>query len=154
KTGGLPLAILPARGLHHPFTERNDEAIFLGEGNELGGEKQTEIRMTPADQRLRARHVAGDRVDDRLVVYLELLPAQRAPPGVLEREAVEGRRIHRPREGLVAVAALLFRLVHGRVGVHEKRIQILPVERIDRNTDARVDDDLLTGKLNRMRETR
>ena len=35
ETGSLPLAVLGARGLHDPFTERNDEAVLLGKRDEL-----------------------------------------------------------------------------------------------------------------------
>jgi hypothetical protein len=47
---------------------------------------------------------------------------------------------------------MLLRLVHRRVGVHEERLEVVAVDGVDGDPDAGVDEDLLAGDVDRMRE--
>ena len=86
---GLPGAVLGAGLLQHPLAQRHDQAVLLGQRDELRGEQQAQLRMAPAHQRLGADRRAGPGIHDRLVVELELLPLERAAQGVLQREPLQ-----------------------------------------------------------------
>ena len=108
--------------------------------------------MAPAHQCLRRHRLGRAGIHDRLVVDLELLPLERPAQRVLQGQPLERGGVHRARVGLVAVPALLLRLVHRGVGVHQERVEILPVERVDRDPDARVHEDLVPVHPDRMRQ--
>ena len=96
---------------------------------------------------------AGIRVDNGLIVHLELVSVERAAQVVLQRQPLERGCGHGLGVGLVAVAPLLLRLVHGGIGVHQQGIEVLAIEGIDGDADAGVDEDLMGADPNRMRET-
>ncbi len=152
KPGVLPGPVLQAGSLEDPFAHGNDQTVLFGDRNEFGGQQQTQLRMPPAQQRLSRDYRAGVRVDDGLIVHLELVSVQCAAQVVLQRQPLERGCSHGLGVGLVAVPALLLSLVHGGIGVHEQGVEILPIEGIDGDADARVDEDLMGADPNRMGE--
>ena len=78
--------------------------------------------MTPADERLHRGDLAGDEVDDRLVVEDELLLLHRELELAAQLAPVHDVALHARREEHVAVASRTFRGVHRNVGMtHEAR---------------------------------
>ena len=86
---------LAAGRLEHPFAERNDQAGLLGERDEFGRRDRCRDRMAPAHQRFEAAIARVARVEQRLVVDLELLFAQRLAQVDLEPAARLQLRVHR-----------------------------------------------------------
>ncbi len=72
---GLDLA---AGGEQHPVAERQDQAAFLGDRDELGRANQAALRVAPANQGFDADHLAAEQVDLWLVVQHQLVIGQRA----------------------------------------------------------------------------
>ena len=68
----LPHSDLPAGLLDGPLTERNDEAAFLGQGDELHRRNDAAAGVEPAHERLDTGEAAGSEVDRGLVVEDEL----------------------------------------------------------------------------------
>ena len=58
-------------GLQRPATELDDQAGFLGQGNELHGGDETVVGLVPAHQRLEAGYVAAIQRHDGLKMHLE-----------------------------------------------------------------------------------
>src|SRR4051794_4511895 len=99
--------------------------------------------MAPPQQGLRANDRSRVRIDDGLVVYLELTALQRPTQIVLERQPLKRGRGHRLGVGLVTVASLLLGLVHGSISVHQERVEVFTIERIDRDPNAGIDENLV-----------
>ena len=75
-TGFLPVFRLPGRRFHHPFTQRQDQAGFLGQGNKLHRANQF-IAMPPADKGFRPEDLPAPAGHLRLIEQLELLHLNR-----------------------------------------------------------------------------
>ena len=146
----LPGAILGAGRPKHPLAERHDEAVLLGERDELAGSSSPSSGWR---QRTAPRPRCGAPVSGRRRSAGSAARTPRAPaPGEASFSSVSrciAARVHRPRVGLIAAAALLLGLVHRGVGVHQQGLEVLAVVRIDRDADARVDEDLVAGDANR-----
>jgi hypothetical protein len=57
--------------------QRNDQAAFLGEGDEAFGGQQPFLGMAPARERLAADQLPRHDIHARLVMELELTPVER-----------------------------------------------------------------------------
>src|SRR5262249_12661837 len=68
-----PGCSLGAGRLHQPLANLRDHAGFFGERDELVWQNYAFGRMPPADERLRSADPERLRIDDRLVVHLELV---------------------------------------------------------------------------------
>ena len=86
----------------------------------------------------------GGRVDDRLVLEEELAGVQRAVQLGVQRQAVALLGVHAGVEELPAVAALVGRPMHGRVGVRSSSSRHA-VARVDRHTHAEREEQLVTA---------
>ena len=86
---------------HHPTAQLDDLAAFLGNLDEAIGHQHAQFRVLPAHQRLDAQQTPAAKIDDRLILYEELLVSDRA------RDVG-----HQPH-------ALLQHFLHGRLERHE-----------------------------------
>ena len=141
-----PHLALAAGLLQGPQADRHDEPAFLRDRNELGG-RYHPLLVIPAQQRLGAQDAAGLQRHDRLKVQHEFMALQGAPQLQLQLRVPLGARRHVVREALEVVAPFALGVVHGEVGVAQQRVGVLVVHRIDRQTDARREVELMARDL-------
>src|SRR5437667_10882924 len=78
----------------HPFTNRYDEANFLGHGNEdIRGHHATN-GVTPANEGLKTADLISLNVDDGLIIQLELAVSECLPQVELETASRLHARVH------------------------------------------------------------
>ena len=82
----------------------------------------------PAQQRLGADDLAGREIDLRLIVKPELIVAERLAQIAVELRRLLGARLQIGGEEAAEIAAFVLRLVHGEIGVLQKRFGIDPSE--------------------------
>ena len=97
----------------------------------------SQLRIIPAKQGFHGDHPACFDAADRLVVQRERILLQRTAEASLDVELSLSRRVHRLREELVVVPSAAFCPVHRHVRVPDERLGVLPVEREDRDSNAR-----------------
>ena len=139
----LPHASVAARFGEHLAADVDDEAVLLGDRDEVVRGHQPACRVLPAHERLEGHDaVLGER-DDRLVLHHELVFLQRAAQIGLELEPGHRRRVHLGFVDAVAAFALALGAVHRGVGVAQELVGSVAVR--PRVGDARtgVDEDLL-----------
>src|SRR6185503_2728251 len=100
----LPGAELARGAFEHEQAKIDDEADFLGDGNEFRRRHAAELGMIPPRERLEAGHRAIFEAYDRLIVDADLLALQRPPQFGFERQPVGLARTHRGLEQFDAVA--------------------------------------------------
>ena len=108
-----------AGGFQHPTADRQDEAGFLGEWDELARRDQSAFGMRPAQQRLGADPFAV-AIDLRLIVQHETALANGDAKRRLRFGADGERRLHVGIEEAQRVAPRRLRFVHGDVGLLEQ----------------------------------
>src|SRR5580700_4130405 len=113
----LPAARLPAAFAQNPAADRHYEAALLGDRNEMTGRDQAALRMTPADEGLRAHDRTRLEIDLRLVVQHELLLLQGVTQAGLEGLPLECADIHLGLEELVVIAATVLGVEHREIRV-------------------------------------
>ena len=145
----LPLAIIGADAVHHPLADVQDEAGFLGQRYELGGRDVAVPRQAPAQQRLGADHAAVAQVHLGLIQNDEFVALQGAAQLALQHQALDRRRIHVRNVERTRIAAILFRVVHGRIGVADQVDDVLRVVGADGDADAGREVDLLLVHVER-----
>ena len=129
-----PSCRLAAGAVQGPFAERDDQAGLLGNRYEYRRRHRSAQRMGPAQQRLAGRHPAGAQVDQRLVIQMELLGAERFAQIELERAALLHRLLHVHGEETMAAAAAVFGRVQRHVGLLQELVGVNAV--IRRHGDA------------------
>ena len=72
-----PEPCLPARLAQHPRPKWTDQAVGLGQRDELVWQHQPALGVVPADQRLDTGEAAAAKIELRLVVQYELAALQR-----------------------------------------------------------------------------
>jgi hypothetical protein len=132
----MPGADLRAGRLQDPLPNRHDEPGHLRQGDELGGWDQAELRVLPAQQRLRPPNLAAAQVHHRLIVEHQLAVLERLPEAVLEGEPLERLGVHGRGVELIVVPALVLGPVHRGVGVADQRLHVLTVGGIEAHADA------------------
>ena len=139
----LPHAGVAARLGEHLAADVDDEAVLLGDRDEVVRGHEPAGRVLPAHERLE-RHdaVLGER-DDRLVLHDELVVLQRAAQVGLELEPGDRRRVHLGFVDAVAALALALGPVHRGVGVAQELVGVVAVRAREGDSGARVDEDLL-----------
>jgi hypothetical protein len=70
---GAPGEELGAGGAQDPLAELDDQAVLLGDRDEVGRADEPAVRVLPADQGLDVPDGAAGQVDDRLVDQAELV---------------------------------------------------------------------------------
>jgi hypothetical protein len=131
------------RGIEHPVADGVPEAGFVCERDESGGQHHAALGVVPAKQALGADHFAGLRLDDRLVVELELLSLERAPQRHLDLQPFGAPRGELGREEPEAVPPELLRVVHRRIGVLEQRLRVGSILGMDRESEAAAHVDVV-----------
>ena len=137
-----PMGRLHAGGAQHPFAERQDQAGFLGQRDEVGRRDHAALGMIPAHQRLEAGDLAGLQVEDRLVVDLELAVGDGLAQVELERAARLQPLVHLALEEAVRAAAVALGEVERHVGVLQQQVGVGAVVRRDGDADAGADHDM------------
>ena len=148
-----PLGRLPARGVEHPGPERHDEPGFLAQSEELLGQQQTALGMTPAHERLGTHHRPAVQIDHRLVVQLELVALHGPLQVGLERQpAADLTGKHRLVLGDAAAVLRLvtLRVVHRHVRLREHLLRGNPLPRGDRDPDTGMREDLPATQIHRL----
>jgi hypothetical protein len=133
----LPRDVLRAGRFQYPPADRHDQTCFLGDGDEARRGHQAEVRMPPAQQGFHAGDLLRPQIELRLVVQGKFVPLQRMTQARFQREPLERIRPDVLGEELEIVFALLFREIHGDVGVFHQRLLVLRVGRIHADADAR-----------------
>ena len=128
----LPGLDLPAGAFHDPGTDRQDEAGFLGQRDEVGRRDESAASRLPAQQDFGADHLSG-RPHQRLIVGLQLIAFERLAQIAFECAAPVERRLHLRVEEAQGVATAVLGAVHGHVGVLQ---QVLDRFRTVEETDA------------------
>ena len=131
-----PCAELAAGFIQYPFAQRQDQAGFLGDGDEFGWRHQAHARVAPAYQRLEPDDAAAPAVELGLVMQFELLVFHGHPQVMVHGQPLHGGLVHLGREELDIVAPQRFGVIHGGVGVLHQRFAVLPVVRVEREADA------------------
>ena len=131
--------------MHHPTTDRHDQAGLLGEGDEVQRRHEAARGVDPPDQGFDPGDLAALELDHRLVVEAELLVLERALQVGLEFQALQRGVVHRGLEHLIAALALLLRHVHRDVGVAQQLLGVGHLGALggDRDADRGPDEDLL-----------
>ena len=93
------------RRTHLPIGD--DEAGILGQRNELRRRHRAEIRVPPAQQRLRAENAARDDVDSRLILQRELARVAVPAQPHLELEVLDRHRTSCPPSRTGSCSCLL-----------------------------------------------
>ena len=136
-TGVVPVARLGAGLGQHPLTDRQDQAGFLGERNKFRRWYQAPVGMLPADECLGAPDLAGHDVHLWLIVQQELATLERMPQAGFEGQTALGACVHLGGIEAKAVAAMVFGVEHGGVGIAQQLVAGVIVERKEGDTDAR-----------------
>ena len=108
-----------ARLPQDPGAERRHELGLLADVDELLGQQQPALGVTPADERLEGDRRPGAQVDDRLVVQLEVAAAERGAQLLLDGQPVQRLLAVRLVVDLPARATAVLGDVEGGVGVAE-----------------------------------
>ena len=146
----MPGRDLCTRRAQDPLADLDDEPGLLGDGDELVGRQDAELRMPPAQQRFRAGDPAGGDLDLGLVEQHELALVDGLAHLPFQRHALGGVRVHLVGEERVGLAAALLGLVHRHFGVLEQRVGILAVSRRHGDADARAHAQLVTVDVERL----
>ena len=109
--------------LQHPFAQRQDQAGFFGQRDEMRGRDEAVARVPPAQQGLGADDAAV--VDLGLVVQLELALGQAHAHVQLQRSAGADHGLHLGVIKAQGVAPRVLGLVQGKVGALEEFIHRL-----------------------------
>ena len=145
---GGPGRQLGAGGFQHPVAQGQDQAGFLGQGNELGGRHQAALGMLPAQQRLGAGQ-AAIAVHLGLVVKDELLFLHRLAQVGLQGGAVGDHGLHLRIEEAQGVAAGRLGLVHGQIGLFQQFVDGCLVIAEQGDADARACCDARSRRAGR-----
>lgn len=137
-----------ATGLaHDPFADRDDQAGFFGDADELIRTDHALLRMIPAQQGFQSLQAAAAQAQLRLVEHFQLVLVQRAAKVVFHEQLVVGLGMQRLGEDLDLVLAVGFRLVQRLPGMLHQGFRIASVQRgagqAQRGTDA---DQLLVDE--------
>ena len=125
---GLPARGVPAGAAEHPFPQRQDEAVRLGQRDELGRRDAAALGMVPAQERLVAADAAGRDRGLHLVVQLQLVVGDGVAKVVDERAAVADGVAHLGVvEADVLAGGARFGAVHRQVGVAHQRVAVVAV---------------------------
>ena len=100
----------------HPRAELDNQSGFLGDWNEFRRGDQASLRMSPAQQRFATGHVAGARVDNRLIEDDEFAGLQRVAQFDLDPAFFRQFLLHALGEPDRLAAPCQFGAVHRQVG--------------------------------------
>ena len=106
----------------HPRSDGIDQARFFGDGDDLVGRDGAPRRVVPSQQRLDGDEAVGGQIDYRLEGHRQAVVIERLAQLADQREPLLQLRSHLLVEDGVAVLARLLGLVHGDVGVGDKRL--------------------------------
>jgi hypothetical protein len=117
-----PKAVGPGCGIdacltHHPFAQPGDEAGFLRNRNEQGWRNPPAIGVVPAQQRLEPGNPIGLRIDQRLVIDLQLTTVERVEQVLLQQTPVLSSLEHIAREEAMPAAAGILRRIEREVSI-------------------------------------
>ena len=90
----VPGSRLDASGSQHPLTDRDDQAAFLRDRNEIGGRDETPAGVVPSQQRLIAGDFQGGAVEERLVRQGQLSLDQRDSKIAFQRAPFPQQVVH------------------------------------------------------------
>ena len=131
----------------HPLADRNDQAGFFRQRNEIDRRDHAAQRMVPAHQRFEGDDdVLGD-VADRLVIDFEFFALKRGAQVDFQQPPGLRARVHPGLEEAIGAAAVLLGAIEREIGFLEQFVGILAVLGRQRNADADADDELVTGDL-------
>jgi hypothetical protein len=135
----LPPPHLQASGTEDPLPNRNNQAAVFGDAYEFIGRDESQFRVTPAQQRLKARDLAGAKVGLRLVHEEEFVAVERDAQALLQHGALDDLSVHGFGEEAKAVAAAFLGAVHGRVSILDEGFCVVPMLGEDADADAATD---------------
>ena len=135
------LTVAPQAGLftglvQHPATDLDNQPAILGNRDKAAGLQLPQLRMIPAQQSLGAGDGAAGQINLGLVVQHKLMPFQGHAQFGFDGLPGHGLITHVAGKKLVIVAAPLFRLVHGAIGMFDQSLGIQAIGRVraDANT--------------------
>ena len=149
QAGLAPAGCLAAGALQHPASQLDDDAAFLGHGDEFTGAELPHLAAVPAYQRFHADDAPAAQVDLRLVVQIQFLVLQGTAQVRLHAQAALGAQFHFGLEHGIAVLALVLGVVHGRVGIARQGGHVLRIEWIQAHADAGADIQLVAFQRER-----
>src|SRR5580658_2251619 len=100
--------------------------------------------MLPAYQRLDARDLTSFEIYLRLIMQQELFSLESSAQAAFQRLPLYSLQVHFRLEKLDIVASGFFGVVHRHVGILDQRFGILSVFRVDADTDAAIDIQVLS----------
>ena len=103
--------------------------------------------MVPTDEGLDAADFVVGKIDDGLVVQLELVGGERLAQVVLHAAAHLHLRIHLGSEEAIGAAPVAFGAIERQVGVPDQLIGCRSVGRADGDADAGADHDLCAVEI-------
>ena len=142
-----PRRARPAGLAQHPFAEIDDQAHFLGDGNELGRRDHAAQRVRPAQKRLAGGNLARLQIEQRLVEDLEGVVGERVAKVELKAAARVRPHVHLGLEEAPGAALVGLGPVERHVGDLEQVVRPGGVVGRQRDADAGADDDLMPVDL-------
>ena len=140
-----------ARLVEHPLAEPEHHGRALRGGEEVLGQEQAALGMIPAQERLEADDARAVRLDDRLVMELQLSPVDRGIEGLLDPMAGHQLRIHLRREELERVRALILGAIHRDVCGAQQGLAVGSVAGVQRDSDRAGHEEVLPLERDRTR---
>ncbi len=135
--------------IEHKQTEIDDQADFLGDGDEFSRRQAAELWVIPARQRFESGDGAILQPYDRLVEHLDFLALDSAAQFRFHRQTIGLARAHRRFEDLDTVAADALGVVHRELGVLEHFLGAVSVVLGERQADRSGQEDLAVVEGNR-----
>ena len=154
KTALQPELRLPAGFTQRPATNRHDQAALFRNRHKAPRVEQTDIRIKPANQRLDAGHLAGGKIDLRLVMQEKFTPLQGPAQAAFDLLPADRLGIHLAGKKLVSVTAIGFGVVHRGIGVLHHGFDVVAVIRINTDADTQGDMQILPADHMRQGESR
>jgi hypothetical protein len=139
----LPLFQLPARLVHRPLPQCEDQPRLFGDGNKIRGVNDSPLGMLPAKQCFHFDDLSGFEVQNGLVGKAQFRASDGVAQLIFDPEPLHGRRVHVGMKDPKVPAPAVFGDVERSVGVAENLLASLIAGVADGNAKARRRADLL-----------
>ena len=126
-----------------PFAERYDQSGLFRQGNECARRDHATLGVVPTNERLETANLIGRKIDNGLVVKLELVGGQGFAQIALQSTTGLHLRVHFRLEKAERPATVALGAVQGQIGIAHDLVWVQSVRRPHRDADAYADDHLV-----------
>jgi len=124
QSAALPRHVLRTGFPQRPAPDRNDQAGFFRERNELSRRQHAVLGMGPAQQGFHAGDLSGRQIHLRLVVQRELVARQCMTQAVFQGQPLERLHLHFLGEEAEIVLAVFLGKIHRHIGVLRQGVNV------------------------------